>query len=64
MSRSRTRRDVVKAIGAATIAVGIAGCLHDDDDDDGVSVEEEGRSDGLDGETSFGPEERRQAAAE
>ena len=72
MSISETRRDVVKSIGAATIAVGLAGCLHDDDDDnnddddDGVSVEEEERPDELDndGEAAFGPEDRRQAAAE
>ena len=69
MSMLETRRDVVKSIGAATIAVGLAGCLHDDDDDDdddGVSVEEEERPDGLDndGEAAFGPEDRRQAAAE
>ena len=68
MSILETRRDVVKSIGAATIAVGVAGCLHDDDndDDDGVSVEEEEQPNGLDndGETAFGPEDRRQAAAE
>jgi hypothetical protein len=65
MSISDTRRDVVKSICAATIAVGLAGCLHDDDDDDdGVSVEEEERPDELDGEAAFGPEDRRQAAAE
>ena len=66
MSMSETRRDVVKSIGAATIAVGLAGCNRDDDDDDdGVSVEEEERPDGLDdddGEAAFGPEDRRQAA--
>jgi len=76
MSISETRRDVVKSIGAATIAVGLAGCNRDDDDDggddgdgdddDGVEVEEEERPDGLDndGEAAFGPEDRRQAAAE
>ena len=68
MSMSETRRDVVKTIGAATVAVGLAGCNRndDDDDDDGVSVEEETRPDGLDndGEAAFGPEDRRQAAAE
>ena len=76
MSISETRRDVVKSIGAATIAVGLAGCNRDDDDDggddgngdddDGVEVEEEERPDGLDndGEATFGPEDRRQAAAE
>jgi hypothetical protein len=73
MSISKTRRDVVKSIGAATIAVGLAGCNRDDDDnddddddDDGVSVEEEERPDGLDndGEAAFGPEDRRRAAAE
>ena len=66
MSISETRRDVVKSIGAATVAVGLAGCLHDDDgdDDDGVKVEEEERPDELDGEAAFGPEDRRQAAAE
>lgn len=71
MSILETRRDVVKSIGAATIAVGLAGCNRDDDDDDdddddGVSVEEEERPDGLDndGEAAFGPEDRRQAAAE
>ena len=71
MSMSETRRDVVKSIGAATIAVGLAGCNRDDDDDDdddddGVSVEEEERPDGLDndGEAAFGPEDRRRAAAE
>ena len=74
MSMLETRRDVVKSIGAATIAVGLAGCNRDDDDggddggddDDGVSVEEEERPDGLDndGEAAFGPEDRRQAAAE
>ena len=70
MSISETRRDVVKSIGAATIAVGLAGCNRDDDDDDddddGVSVEEEERPDGLDndGKAAFGPEDRRQAAAE
>jgi len=62
MSISETRRDVVKTIGTATIAVGLAGCLHDEDDDDGVSVEEEERPDDLDGEAAFGPEDRRQAA--
>ena len=75
MSILETRRDVVKSIGAATIAVGLAGCNRDDDDggddgdgddDDGVEVEEEERPDGLDndGEAAFGPEDRRQAAAE
>ncbi|PSP96316.1 hypothetical protein BRC84_01725 [Halobacteriales archaeon QS_1_68_44] len=79
MSILETRRDVVKSIGAATIAVGLAGCNRDDDDggddggddgdgddDDGVEVEEEERPDGLDndGEATFGPEDRRQAAAE
>ena len=75
MSISETRRDVVKSIGAATIAVGLAGCLHDDDDDDdddddggdvSVEEEEEERPNGLDndGEAAFGPEDRRQAAAE
>ena len=73
MSMLETRRDVVKSIGAATIAVGLAGCSDDDDDggddggdDDGVEVEEEERPDGLDndGEAAFGPEDRRQAAAE
>ena len=73
MSISETRRDVVKSIGAATIAVSLAGCNRDDDDggddgddDDGVEVEEEERPDGLDndGEAAFGPEDRRQAAAE
>jgi len=65
MSMLETRRHVVQSIGAATIAVGLAGCLHDeDDDDDGVSVEEEEGSDELDGEAAFGPEDRRQAAAE
>ena len=66
MSISETRRDVVKSIGAATIAVGLAGCSDDDDDDDdGVSVEEEEQPDGLDndGEAAFNPEDRRQAAA-
>ena len=73
MSISETRRDVVKSIGAATIAVGLAGCNRDDDDDDDdddeggdVNVDGEERPDGLDndGEAAFGPEERRQAAAE
>ena len=69
MSILETRRDVVKSIGAATIAVGLAGCNRDDDDDDDdedVSVEEEEQPDGLDndGEAAFGPEDRRQAAAE
>ena len=73
MSISETRRDVVKSIGAATIAVGLAGCNRDDDDsdddDDGggdVNVDGEERPDGLDndGEAAFGPEDRRQAAAE
>ena len=71
-----TRRDVVKYIGAATIAVGLAGCNRDDDDDggddgdgdddDGVEVEEEEQPDGLDNDdgAAFGPEDRRQAAAE
>ena len=68
-----TRRDVVKSIGAATIAVGLAGCNRDDDDDDDeddeggdVNVDGEERPDGLDndGEAAFGPEDRRQAAAE
>ena len=63
MSISETRRDVVKSIGAATIAVGLAGCSDDDDDDDdeGVSVEEEEQPNGLDndGEAAFGPEDRR-----
>ena len=72
MSISETRRDVVKSIGAATIAVGLAGCNRDDDDDDDddddggdVNVDGEERPDGLnDGEAAFGPEDRRQAAAE
>ena len=73
MSISETRRDVVKSIGAATVAVGLAGCNRDDDDsdddDDGggdVNVDGEERPDGLDndGEAAFGPEDRRQAAAE
>ena len=74
MSMSETRRDVVKSIGAATIAVGLAGCNRDDDDDDDddddeggdVNVDGEERPDGLDndGEAAFGPEDRRQAAAE
>ena len=72
MSISETRRDVVKYIGAATIAVGLAGCNRDDDDDDDdddggdVNVDGEERPDGLDndGEAAFGPEDRRQAAAE
>ena len=79
MSILETRRDVIKSIGAATIAVGLAGCNRDDDDggddggddgdgddDDGVEVEEEERPDGLDNDdgAAFGPEDRRQAAAE
>ena len=74
MSMSETRRDVVKSIGAATIAVGLAGCNRNDDDDDDddddeggdVNVDGEERPDGLDndGEAAFGPEDRRQAAAE
>ena len=72
MSILKTRRDVVKSIGAATIAVGLAGCNRDDDDDDDddedgdVNVDGEERPDGLDndGEAAFGPEDRRQAAAE
>ena len=73
MSILETRRDVVKSIGAATIAVGLAGCNRDDDDDDDdddeggdVNVDGEEQPDGLDndGEAAFGPEERRQAAAE
>ena len=72
MSISETRRDVVKSIGAATVAVGLAGCNRDDDDsdddDDGggdVNVDGEERPDGLDndGEAAFDPEDRRQAAA-
>ena len=74
MSILETRRDVVKSIGAATIAVGLAGCNRNDDDDDDddddeggdVNVDGEERPDGLDndGEAAFGPEDRRQAAAE
>ena len=73
MSILETRRDVVKSIGAATIAVGLAGCNRDDDDDDDdddgggdVNVDGGERPDGLDndGEAAFGPEDRRQAAAE
>ena len=73
MSMLETRRDVVKSIGAATIAVGLAGCNRDDDDDDDdddeggdVNVDGEERPDGLDndGEAAFGPEDRRQVAAE
>ena len=75
MSISETRRGVVKSIGAATIAVGLAGCNRDgededddDDDDDGgdVNVDGEERPDGLDndGEAAFGPEDRRQATTE
>ena len=73
MSMLETRRDVVKSIGAATIAVGLAGCNRDDDDDDDdddeggdVNVDGEEQPDGLDndGEAAFGPEDRRQAAAE
>ena len=73
MSMLETRRDVVKSIGAATIAVGLAGCSRNDDDDDDdddeggdVNVDGEERPDGLDsdGEAAFGPEDRRQAAAE
>ena len=73
MSILETRRDVVKSIGAATIAVGLAGCNRDDDDDDDdddeggdVNVDGEEQPDGLDndGEAAFGPEDRRQAAAE
>lgn len=73
MSILETRRDVVKSIGAATIAVGLAGCNRDDDDDDDdddeggdVNVDGEERPDGLDndGEAAFGPEDRRQATTE
>ncbi|PSQ18080.1 hypothetical protein BRD02_01795 [Halobacteriales archaeon QS_8_69_73] len=73
MSMSETRRGVVKSIGAATIAVGLAGCNRDgededEDDDDGgdVNVDGEERPDGLDndGEAAFGPEDRRQATTE
>ncbi|PSP82078.1 hypothetical protein BRC88_01005 [Halobacteriales archaeon QS_4_69_225] len=61
---------MVKSIGAATIAVGLAGCNRDEEDDDeedddggDVNVDGEDRPDGLDdGEAAFGPENRRRAA--
>ena len=70
MSILETRRDVVKSIGAATIAVGLAGCNRDEEDDDeedddggDVNVDGEDRPDGLDdGGAAFGPENRRRAA--